>query len=87
MISRKPGYLKLAQTSQVEQDNGLIQGGYQVRRSPFVQRQMAKGKRLDSFRRQTLTKDKADSKGDNSRNISGKLDESEEIDKAEVSKS
>ena len=32
----------------------MIHGGYQMRRSPFVQRQMAKGKRFDR-RRETLT--------------------------------
>mmetsp|Transcript_14275 Transcript_14275/g.17966 ORF Transcript_14275/g.17966 Transcript_14275/m.17966 type:complete len:93 (-) Transcript_14275:203-481(-) len=32
----------------------MIHGGYQMRRSPFVQRQMAKGKRFDR-RRETIT--------------------------------
>ena len=32
----------------------MVHGGYQMRRSPFVQRQMAKGKRFDR-RRGTLT--------------------------------
>ncbi len=38
----------------VESETGNISGGYQLRRSPFVQRQMAKGKRFERQRTNTM---------------------------------